>query len=81
MVTEKTPFVGDVIGISSFGIQNAYSHVILGRNPKVKTNDADQPGNDDDYIPRLIFASGRNEENTRETIKKVNAINVLRARI
>lgn len=70
VITEKTPFVGDVIGVSSFGTLNAFSHVILRRNNKVK-NDFKDTSNGDE-IPLLILASGRNEENTRQTIEKVN---------
>lgn len=69
IVTEKTPLVGDIIGVSSFGILNAFSHVILKRNNKIKINNMDS--NIDDFIPRLILASGRNEDNAKETIKKV----------
>lgn len=70
VITEKTPFVGDVIGVSSFGTLNAFSHVILRRNNKVK-NDIKNTENGDD-IPRLVLVSGRNEENTRQSIEKVN---------
>lgn len=65
VITEKTPFVGDIIGISSFGIINAFSHVILKKNQIVnkKTANAD--------MPQLILVSGRNEENVRETLKTV----------
>lgn len=76
VVTEKTALVGDIIGISSFGNINSFSHVILRRNNKVKNDSKDI--NDTDYIPRIILASGRNEENARETLKKVphNYINL-----
>lgn len=68
-MTEKTPFVGDIIGISSFGIINAFSHVILKKNNIVHNNiiDVQNPN----FIPRLVFASGRNEKNTRDTLNKV----------
>lgn len=70
VVTEKTPLSGDIIGVSSFGFSNAFSHVILKRNKKVKIDYEDI--NSDSYIPRLILASGRTEDNTRNTVKKVN---------
>lgn len=70
MVTEKTLLAGDIIGISSFGLLNAFSHVILRRNKKVKIDFEDI--NSDSYIPRLVLASGRTEDNTRDTIQKVN---------
>jgi len=70
IVTEKTPLVSDVIGISSFGIINAFSHVILKRNNKAKCSS--EALENDDCIPRLILASGRNEENVRETVNIVS---------
>jgi len=70
VITEKTPFKGDIIGVSSFGFLNAFSHVILKKNNKVK--EIFKNINSNDYIPRLILASGRNEENARATVKKVN---------
>lgn len=70
VVTEKTPFKGDVIGITGFGLVNSFSHVILKRNPKEKidTKNIDN----DDNIPRLVLVSARNEENARETMKIVS---------
>jgi len=69
VVTKKTPLVSDIVGISSFGFSNAFSHVILKRNNKIKYPLADT-GNDD-FMPRLILASGRNEENARGAINMV----------
>jgi len=71
VITEKTPLVDDIIGVSSFGILNAFSHVILKRNKKVKT--INKMPNSSKCIPQLILASGRNEENARETVNKVNS--------
>lgn len=70
IITEKTPFKGDIIGVSSFGFLNSFSHIILKRNNKVKQ--IFQHIGSIDYIPRLILSSGRNEENTRATVNKVN---------
>lgn len=70
MINEKTPFNGDIIGINSFGLLNAFSHVILKRN--IKEKQVFKHISSNDFIPRLILASGRNEENTRATVKKVN---------
>ncbi|XP_026822789.1 fatty acid synthase-like, partial [Rhopalosiphum maidis] len=69
VINEKTPFNGDIIGINSFGLLNAFSHVILKRNIKEKQIFKHISSND--FIPRLILASGRNEENTRATVKKI----------
>jgi len=70
IVTEKTPLVSDIIGISSFGLSNAFSHVILKRNNKAKFSFEDTENKD--LTPRLILASGRNEENARETVNMVS---------
>eukprot|EP00102_Acyrthosiphon_pisum_P016442 XP_008187406.1 PREDICTED: fatty acid synthase-like [Acyrthosiphon pisum] len=69
VITEKTLFKGDIIGVNSFGFLNAFSHVILKKNSKVKEIFKNIDSND--YIPRLILASGRNEENARATVKKI----------
>lgn len=71
VITEKTPFEGDIIGVNSFGLINAFSHVILKRNNKVKEIFKHISSNDYN-MPRLILASGRNEENARATVQKVN---------
>lgn len=70
VITEKTPFESDIIGVNSFGLLNAFSHVILKRNSKVK--EVFKHISSNDYMPRLILASGRNEENARATVQKVN---------
>lgn len=72
MVTEKTPFVGNIIGVSGFGITNAFSHVILKKSQQKKTTPTTVA------LPQLILVSGRNEKNAIETIQKVNAnLNIL----
>lgn len=70
VITEKTPFVGDIIGISSFGFSNAFSHVILKKNNIVNNKVVDFHNSDN--IPHLILVSGRNEENVKEALNKVN---------
>lgn len=70
MITEKTPFNGDIIGITSFGTVNAFSHVIIKKNNKMKKYYKET--SNEYNVPRLIFASGRNEENVRKTIDKVS---------
>jgi len=70
VITEKTPFEGDIIGVNAFGFLNAFSHVILKRNNKVKEISKHISSND--YLPRLILVSGRTEENARASVKKVN---------
>lgn len=69
------PLDSDIVGISAFGLQNGFSHVILKRNNKVK-KDLMSIKNDN-YIPRLILVSGRNEKNALEAIKKVNIICII----
>lgn len=71
MVTEKTPLNGDVIGISSFGLCNSFSHVILKQNKKCKTNVYKQDEMFKDGLPRLIFVSGRNEQGVVKLIEKI----------
>lgn len=70
VVTKKTPFVSDIIGVSGFGLSNGFSHVILKRNNKTKKNIKNTEKVD--FIPRLILASGRDEENAREAVNTVN---------
>ncbi|KAF0755952.1 fatty acid synthase-like isoform X1 [Aphis craccivora] len=69
VITEKTPFTGDIIGISSFGIINAFSHVILKKNNIVNNNMVNV--HDSNNIPRLLFVSGRTEENVKEALKMI----------
>lgn len=68
-MTEKTPLTGDVVGINAFGLVNGFSHVILKRNNK--TNNIIEDTDGENYIPRLILVSGRNEANAVETMNKV----------
>lgn len=74
VITEKTIFDGDIIGVSSFGIHNAFSHVILRRNKKIKNYS--KCIKTECKIPRLVFVSGRNEENVRQSMVKVIIIEV-----
>ncbi|XP_050542024.1 fatty acid synthase-like isoform X2 [Daktulosphaira vitifoliae] len=62
IVTEKTPFNEDIIGINSFSFTNSFSHIILKRNNKTYKNQIEVSGNN---IPKLIFVSGRIEDNVR----------------
>lgn len=69
VVTETTPLTTELIGINAFGLVNGFSHVILKRNNK--TNNIIEDVNSENYIPRLILASGRNEANAMEAVNKV----------
>lgn len=71
VVTKKSPFVSDIIGVSGFGFSNGFSHVILKRNNKTKKNIKNTEKVN--FIPRLILASGRNEENVREAVNTVKS--------
>lgn len=53
---------GDIIGISTFGLCNSFSHVILKQNKKCKTKSYEKGEIFKDRLPRLIFVSGRNEK-------------------
>lgn len=66
-MTEKTPIASDIIGITSFGILNGFSHVVIKRNSKKTNGDTV----DNRVIPQLILVSGRTEQNVQETISKV----------
>ncbi|CAI6347084.1 unnamed protein product [Macrosiphum euphorbiae] len=72
VITEKTPFVGDIIGISSFGLLNAFSHVILKKN-QIFNNKIMDKHNYSTNMPQLILVSGRNEENVRGTLSKIKS--------
>ncbi|XP_050423058.1 fatty acid synthase-like [Adelges cooleyi] len=66
VVTQKTPFNDDIIGITSFGYVNEFNHVVLKRNNKKNPNKSTE-----NVIPQLILASGRTNENSVDTIKKI----------
>lgn len=52
---------GDIVGISTFGLCNSFSHVILKQNKRLKTKSYEKGEMFKDGLPRLIFVSGRNE--------------------
>lgn len=62
VVTEKTPLKGEIVGISSFGLCNSFSHIILKQNKKIKTKAYEIGEIFEDGLPRIIYVSGRNEE-------------------
>ncbi|XP_050438788.1 fatty acid synthase-like isoform X2 [Adelges cooleyi] len=66
VVTQKTHFNDDIIGITSFGFSNEFNHVILKRNNKINPNKSSET-----LIPKLILASGRTYENAVDTIKRI----------
>lgn len=61
-MTQKTLLKGDIVGVSSFGLCNSFSHVILKQNKKYKTKIYKKGEMFEDGLPRLIFMSGRNEK-------------------
>lgn len=63
---------GDIVGISSFGLCNTLSHVILKQNKKNKTKIYEKGEMFNDGLPRLIFISGRNEECIKQSIERIN---------
>lgn len=71
MVTEKTPLNGDIIGISSFGLCNSFSHIVLKQNKKNKTNLYEKGEMFKDGLPRLLFISGRNEDSIKKLIENM----------
>nr|XP_003703606.1 PREDICTED: fatty acid synthase [Megachile rotundata] len=58
VITEPTPWEGGYVGINSFGFGGANAHVLLKSYTKEKVNN----GAPFDDLPRLVTASGRNEE-------------------
>ncbi|XP_050438841.1 fatty acid synthase-like [Adelges cooleyi] len=66
VVTQKTPFNDDIIGVTSFGFINEFNHVILKRNNKINQNKSTK-----DVLPKLIVVSGRTNENAVDTIKQI----------
>ncbi|XP_050423204.1 fatty acid synthase-like [Adelges cooleyi] len=69
VVTEKTPFKGDVVGINVFGRTGNYGHIVLKRHDKPKKRVYQKNEIFDDGLPRLILLSGRNEEGLKHSIK------------
>lgn len=53
---------GEIVGISSFGLCNSFSHIILKQNKKIKTKAYEIGEIFEDGLPRIIYVSGRNEE-------------------
>lgn len=62
---------GDIIGVSSFGLCNSFSHVILKQNKKYKTNVYKKDEMFKDGLPRLILASGRTEQGVLKLIDQI----------
>lgn len=67
---------GDIVGISTFGLCNSFSHVILKQNKKCKVNIGENGNMFKDGIPRLIFISGRNEANVQKSIENIKKIQI-----
>ncbi|VVC29220.1 Hypothetical protein CINCED_3A006213 [Cinara cedri] len=67
IVTEKTPIVSNIIGITAFGILNGFSHIIIKQNNKKIKDNID----DNKVIPQLILTSGRTEQNVQDTMNKI----------
>lgn len=62
---------GDIVGVSSFGLCNSLSHIILKQNKKTKTKIYEKGEMFNDGLPRLIFISGRNEECVKQSIEHI----------
>ncbi|XP_067015128.2 fatty acid synthase isoform X2 [Anabrus simplex] len=67
VVTEPTPFNGELIAINSFSLNGCLSHVLLRRWNKDKINN----GLPLDTIPRLLIMSGRAEEAVRSCLEEI----------
>lgn len=62
---------GDIVGISSFGLCNSFSHIILKQNKKCKEKVEENKAIFKDGIPRLIYVSGRNEAGVIKSIENI----------
>jgi len=62
---------GDIVGISSFGLCNSFSHVILKQNKKSRTKIYEKGEMFEDGLPRIIFVSGRNEEGVIQFLERI----------
>lgn len=62
---------GDIVGVSSFGLCNSFSHLILKQNNKCKKTSYEKGETFADGLPRLILVSGRNEEGVKQLIMHV----------
>jgi fatty acid synthase len=67
VVTEKVPWTGNLVGVSSLGFGGTNIHIILQRNQENKVNG----GSPSDSSPRLVVASGRTEEAVDVILKDV----------
>lgn len=63
---------GDIVGISSFGLCNSFSHMIVKQNKKCKVSSYEKGEMFKDGLPRLIFLSGRNEIGLQQLIERIN---------
>lgn len=64
---------GDIIGISSFGLCNSFSHIILKQNKKSRTKIYEKGEMFEDGLPRIIFVSGRNEEGVIQFLERIKS--------
>lgn len=71
VVTEKTPLKGDIVGVSSFGLCNSFSHIILKQNKKSRVKIYEKGEMFEDGLPRIIFVSGRNEEGVIQFLERI----------
>jgi fatty acid synthase len=65
---------GDIVGVSSFGLCNSFSHVILKQNKKDKKNIYKNNEMFEDGLPRLILASGRNEQGVLKLVDQIKNV-------
>jgi fatty acid synthase len=68
VVTERLPWTGNLVGVSSLGLGGANTHIILQRNQKPKVNS----GAPSDSIPPLVVVSGRTGEAVDVILKDVS---------
>lgn len=62
---------GDIVGVSSFGLCNSFSHIILKQNKKSRVKIYGKGEMFEDGLPRIIFVSGRNEEGVTQFLERI----------
>lgn len=62
---------GDIVGVSTFGLCNSFSHVVLQKNKNSRSKIYENKEMFEDGLPRIIFVSGRNEEGVKQLLERI----------
>ncbi|KAL1132201.1 hypothetical protein AAG570_010158 [Ranatra chinensis] len=74
VVTEPTPFCGNVAGVSNIGLCGTYGHVILKQNSKIKSRIPQLGKLPPDGLPRLVVMSGRDPDAMKQSFLKIKSM-------